>query len=267
MDDLDRLFFELVETLRRERPAAVKEPVAVHELHDDLVSYRRVRNSVGFRSNDDYQTTLCRLLSGERGYMLGDQSLQDELLTGLNEAIPDIRRYLTLPDNRVWVNPEQIPPPGDIRYAPPGVRERVEEQFERDTAAAISESIERQAPTTMPDRASSFSAEREDEPEVDARSEPPAIAVESQIEVVESVAGSIEPTRAETENDSFLGPAEDDSALSCDGCGAQLTERFSFCPFCGRRVLEGECASCGRTLEPAWEFCADCGAARGARPD
>jgi hypothetical protein len=126
MDDLDRLYFEFVETLRRERPSALTEPLTVAELHELVIPYRRVRNPVGFRSNDDYEAALTRLLSGERGYVLSDRDIQEELKAGLNDVVQDTCRYRAFPDARVWLNPEEIPPPGDIRYAPPELREQVD---------------------------------------------------------------------------------------------------------------------------------------------
>jgi hypothetical protein len=124
MDDLDRLYFEFVELLRRERPAGLVEPITVLELFDQLIPYRRIRNAAGLRSNDDYEIALSRLLSGERGYVQGDPVMQEELRAGLEETLPDIRRYLAFPDTRVWLNAEMIPPPGNIRYAPPELRQR-----------------------------------------------------------------------------------------------------------------------------------------------
>jgi hypothetical protein len=126
MDDLDRLYYEFVETLRHERPSGLSEKFGVLEVHSELIPYRRVRNLVGFRSNDDYEVALSRLLSGERGYLLCDGDMQAELRAGLEEPLPDINRYKAFPDVRVWLNAEIIPPPGDIRYAPPEMRERSE---------------------------------------------------------------------------------------------------------------------------------------------
>jgi hypothetical protein len=126
MDDLDRLYIEFVEILRRERPSALTEPLTVAELHEVVIPYRRVRNPVGLRSNDDYENALTRLLSGERGYVLSDRDMQEELKAGLKDVVPDTRRYRAFPDARVWLNPEEIPPPGDIRYAPPELREQVD---------------------------------------------------------------------------------------------------------------------------------------------
>lgn len=127
MDDLDRLYYEFVEILRRERPSALKdEPLTFAEVHEQIIPYRRVRNRVGLGSHDDYEATLSRLLAGERDYLLSDHDVQEELRAGLQESLPDIRRFLAFPDVRVRLNADKVPPPGDIRYAPPELREGVD---------------------------------------------------------------------------------------------------------------------------------------------
>ena len=119
MDDLDRLYLELVEILRREQPRALGQPLRLLDVHERFIPYRRVRNRVGLYSNDDYEIALTRLLSGERGYLDADRDVQQELSSGLAEILPDARRYLAFPETRVMLNVEKIPPPGDTRYAPP----------------------------------------------------------------------------------------------------------------------------------------------------
>jgi hypothetical protein len=123
MDDLDRLYLELVEILRGEQPGALGQSVRVLDLHEQLIPYRRVRNRVGFASNDDYEIALTRLLSGERGYLEADRDMQQELTAGLAETLPDARRYLAFSETRVMLSAGKIPPPGDTRYAPPELQQ------------------------------------------------------------------------------------------------------------------------------------------------
>lgn len=224
MDDLDRLYFEFVEILRRERPSALSEPFTVAELHELVIPYRRVRNPVGFRSNDDYEAALTRLLSGERGYVLSDRDMQEELKAGLNGVVPDTRRYRAFPDARVWLNPEEIPPPGDIRYAPPELREQIE-RLSRATAGP-------EEPREL---------ETDDAATGEPGVEKPATSV---------VAGAESPARLE----SGLG--------LCPRCGVSPPEGAAFCPHCGSRLSADRCRNCGADMEPAWRFCADCGAPR-----
>lgn len=227
MDDLDRLFIELVDIMRRERPAALKEPIKVVEVHDQLIPYRRVRNPIGFRSNDDYETTLCRLLSGERRYLMSDHDMQESLREGLEEALPDIRRYLIYPETRIWINQEEIPPPGDIRYAPPEVRDQID---------WTSVEVEEETDGGPEDRAAV--AEAATDGEVETENESPA-----------SEASEDAPT-----------------VTNCPECGAVVEGRRNYCPICGEAFHATLCAICGSALDAGWRFCPDCGAPRGGRP-
>lgn len=207
MDDLDRLYYEFVEILRRERPSALKdEALTIAEVHEQVIPYRRVRNRVGLGSHGDYEATLTRLLAGERDYLLGDRDVQEELRAGLAEALPDIRRFLAFPDVRVWLNSDKVPPPGDIRYAPPELREGVDwvvEAIAREEGAAESEAADESA-----------AAAQESEPAASAFC---------------PMCGGETPASAAF--CPFCGRRLTPEA--CRGCGADLDPVWSFCPRCG----------------------------------
>lgn len=241
MDDLDRLFFELVESLRRERPAALAGPITVGELHERVIPYRLVRDSVGFRSNDDYESTFCRLAAGERSYLLGDRVIQQELREALSDVLPDIHRYRAYKDEQVWLNPAAIPPPGDTRYAPPELRER--------TAQVVT--------TEKPDAGG--------EDAVGARRDAadPAEPLDEM---------GVGPTgHGDTNRSQELVAGQTDDAISgevfadagevetCPTCGEGPPRGAAFCPFCGARLRLALCSDCGSALEPSWRFCPACG--------
>lgn len=223
MDDLDRLYHELVDSMRRQRPAALLKPLTVHEIHERLVPYRRLRNFLGFRSNEDYEAALSRLLSGERGYLASDGAMQSELRAALDEQLPDIRRYRSYPDARVWLSPEQIPPPGDIRYAPPEVRERA--VTDADPPAPVS---------------GAESPIAEFEPDLTARQD----------------ASPSDAGNGESEAEEGGAPA---TTGRCPHCAGEPPESAAFCPFCGTRLSVELCGACGAEIEPAWQYCAACG--------
>ncbi|UCC71106.1 MAG: zinc ribbon domain-containing protein [Gemmatimonadota bacterium] len=209
MDDLDRLYYEFVEILRRERPSVLKdEPLTFAEVHDQVIPYPRIRNRVGFGSHEDYEATLTRMLAGERDYLASDRQVQEELRAGLEEALPDVRRFLAFPDVRVWLNPEKIPPPGDIRYAPPELREGVD---------WVSEAIE----SHKEERAALSPAEAGQAADVESDPQTP-------LEVcpqcgAEPLAGSVYCP--------FCGRRLLPDV--CRTCGAQLDPAWSFCARCG----------------------------------
>lgn len=241
MDDLDRLYHELVDSMRRQRPAALLKPVAVFEVHELLVPYRRVRNALGFRSNDDYEAALSRMLAGERGYLFAEGELQPELQAGLGELVADIRRYRSYPEARVWLNPEKIPPPGDIRYAPPAVRERTDwARAAVDENEAASDTGEA-GPTA--------------DPQLDSA------APEGYEETIPDDVSADEATSDRPDGETTDKIASAGSG-ACPECAEPLPETAVFCPFCGFPV-SGECGSCGAPLEPTWRYCAACGRPRG----
>lgn len=217
MDDLDRLYYEFVEILRRERPAALRdESLTFAELHDQMIPYPRIRNRVGFPTYEDYEAAVSRLLSGERDYLLCDRMVQEELRAGLEESLPDIRRFLAYPDVRVQLNPEKIPPPGDIRYAPPEMREG------HDWASEAIEAAEAEAAAAPPEE-----------------SDLPA----------EAVAAEPQPAASHYCPDCG-GKAPEGAAFCpfcgrrllpdvCRLCGADLDGGWSFCPRCGTAAAEG----------------------------
>jgi hypothetical protein len=209
MDDLDRLYYEFVEILRRERPSALKdEPLTIAEVHEQIIPYRRIRNRVGLGSHGDYEATLSRLLAGERDYLLSDRDVQEELRAGLEESLPDIRRFLAFPDVRVWLNAEKVPPPGDIRYAPPELREGVD---------WVGEAIE-----SHEEERAAESQSSEDQLETAEGDEPAAPAF-------------CPMCGGETPESSAFCPfcGRRLTAEACRTCGADLDPVWSFCSSCG----------------------------------
>lgn len=252
MDDLDRLYFEFVEIIRRERGAALTEPLTVFELHDELIPYRRVRDPADLRSNDDYELALSRMLAGEHGYLLSEGSMQDELRAGLEETLPDIRRYRAFPDARIWLTPDKIPPPGHIRYAPPELRDRAEWSAPpvRDDAALPDSPLE-EAIVEEERIEEEYSVEEAELDDVVLREDHPEGGVSE-----ETAAFHAEPS-------AVVEPATE--LEICPQCGTDLPVGVAFCPFCGTRLSPQTCEACGSELESAWRFCAACGAPRSGR--
>src|SRR5918992_3897347 len=147
MDDLDRILHRLVQRIRAEYPEYMNRPFEVSELYQNIVPYRHHRRELGIETNQDYELALLRLLAGERGYLMGDASMQDAVKRELaspnpntalfrefaaarvslspeasrrheqlssNESVPDdVRTVTTAPP------PRAVPPPPTTRAAPP----------------------------------------------------------------------------------------------------------------------------------------------------
>lgn len=230
MDDLDRLYIELVELLRQNRPEALEEPVTVAQLYRDCVPYQRVRETAKLSSHDDYEAALSRLLAGERGYLLTDAlDMQAEVKAGLQETYPDARRFHAFSDVKVRLNPERIPPPGDIRYAPPELQEEVMQQVEEERLAQV------EAKAAELER-SELRRQAEEAAAVEASSS------ESQEQADQEGAATAEP-----------------GVGACAICGSTLPDQIvMYCPYCGERQRY-VCPACGAETQLGWRFCGECG--------
>lgn len=122
MDDLDRVFQRLVQNVKSRSPDQLALPFTVAELYEQLIPYRHNRRELGIETNQDYEIAVMRLLSGERGYITGDDAMQDSLKKEIASQNPDtgaFREFATTqisispaaPDNRVRDESETPPPP------------------------------------------------------------------------------------------------------------------------------------------------------------
>ncbi len=86
MDELDRLFRQVVRALAAKGAAQLAQPVQVADLYQDLVPYRLYRGALRFDTYQDYEMALLRLLSGERGYARLEPTAAQEALALESEA-------------------------------------------------------------------------------------------------------------------------------------------------------------------------------------
>ena len=89
MDQLDRLYRTLVQTIRASFPQYLSQPFEVAELYQTILPYRHHRRTLGFETNQDYEVALLELLSGERGYLLVDERMRDALRREIATPNPD----------------------------------------------------------------------------------------------------------------------------------------------------------------------------------
>lgn len=128
MDDLDRLFQRLVHNIRFRSPEYLTVPFTVQDLYETLVPYRHHRRELGIETNQDYETAVGRLLSGERGYIRTDPELQDRLKKELASINPDAGIFRDAAMTRVSLEPAALAqfggapaePVKETQSAPPG---------------------------------------------------------------------------------------------------------------------------------------------------
>lgn len=130
MDDLDRLFQRLVHNIRFRSPEYLTVPFTVQDLYETLVPYRHHRRELGIETNQDYETAVARLLSGERGYVRTDPELQDKLRKELASVNPDPGVFRDAAATRVSLEPAAVASIGGVTVEQP-----------KETSAAASDSI------------------------------------------------------------------------------------------------------------------------------
>ncbi|MGZ8469631.1 MAG: double zinc ribbon domain-containing protein [Gemmatirosa sp.] len=261
MDDLDRLYHHLVDSLRHEAPHLLRQRFSVGDLTQQLVPYRLHRRGLGFDAIQQYDLAVLRLVSGERGYLATEPVVQDaarQALSGPQPELDAIRRFADAP---AALAPEplrsllgDLPPDGAHRPPPPpGMTGSTPTALHPGfppgppvgpppvgaippaplAGAAAATSVPDRPPQRATEPALGAMASRESPP---VRPEPSAMPF---------------PTRPPTP---VLGGR-------CQYCGQALPEgrAVTFCPHCGQNVTIVRCPACSTELEAGWRFCVTCG--------
>jgi hypothetical protein len=255
MDDLDRILQRLVQRIRAEYPEYMNRPFEVSELYQNIVPYRHHRRELGIETNQDYELALLRLLAGERGYLMGDASMQDAVKRELASPNPNTALFREFAAARVSLSPEaarryeQISSgaakPDDVRTVSAAPPPRPAAPSPPPPRPAPS------APTTQP--SVGIAAMPSPPPPPRAPTPPPA-----------------EYYAAPPAGDRATGGVGRSAAMStavaaggCRYCGGSLPQgrRVTFCPHCGQNLAVQRCPACSTELELGWKFCTTCGRA------
>lgn len=232
MDELDRLYRQLVETIRTQHPELLTRPFEVADIYQSLLPYRLHRRVLGLETNSDYELALLRLLSGERGYVIGDDEMQEAL-----------RRELATPN----------PDPGAFRaYASSHVALAADAVRRLDQAGSTAG---RAAPTpaaspVVPARPSAAQAA------APAAVMPPAPAAKPPMR---------SPVSSPSLQQTMSAPPRSTTAEALGGrcryCNGTLPSgrRLTYCPHCGQNLTVQHCPACNTELEVGWKFCTTCG--------
>ncbi len=219
MTELDRLFAALVRVLRDSRPDYLAQPFEVAELLG-YVPYRTVRSAIGTETNDDYAHVVMRLLSGEEGYLVADEMLQDDMRNELSSPHPNLAVYRSYLNAHVTLSQEHT--------------RRVLERLASPTARAV-------VPDSTPDVA----------PVVTSQAESELIALGAALAARAAHAPSARATEVPRHTSR-------PSCTQC-GHTLPEGRDAHFCPNCGQHVPARRCTGCRRELEAGWKFCITCG--------
>jgi hypothetical protein len=255
MDDLDRMLRRLVQRIRAEYPEYINRPFEVSELYQNIVPYRHHRSELGIETNQDYETALLQLLAGERGYLIGDASMQDAVKRELASPNPNTALFREFAAARVSLSPEAARrydqmaagdgKPDDVRTvtaAPPPPRPAAPPPPPRPAPGTS---------TTQPSLGASPIGPPPPPPR--APTPPPA----------EYYASPPTSERASASSGRGASTASAVAAGVCRYCGGSLPQgrRVTFCPHCGQNLAVQRCPACSTELELGWKFCTTCGRA------
>jgi predicted RNA-binding Zn-ribbon protein involved in translation (DUF1610 family) len=235
MDDLDRVFHRLVSNIRHRHSEYLTLPFTVQELYETLIPYRHHRRELGIETNQDYEIAMTRLLSGERDYLLTDQSMRDKLKAEVESQHMDPGAFREFASSKVSLAPEAL---RRIRALTVGGDEPAPE------AVPATKSAE---PATPPP--------------------PPPQPVSATFKVSSPTPAAPPPPPAAPPEASKAAPAALSSMMSaavpegCRFCGGTLPEgrNVVYCPHCGNNLSISRCPACGSELEKGWKFCVTCG--------
>ena len=227
MDDLDRLHRRLVHNIRSTRPEYLKIPFTIRELYEQLVPYRHNRRELAIETNDDYETAIARLLSGERGYVTVDPELQESLRREIASPTGDPGVFKDHADATI-----SLTSAADSAVTPP--------TGTMGTGMTTPRSVDEQSRHELTPGQSAVAA-------FDAMS-PSALAASLPTNAVPTLLESLSAT---------------DVPTGCRFCGGTLPDgrETNYCPHCGENLRTVRCPACGSEMDSSWRFCVTCGRA------
>jgi hypothetical protein len=250
MDDLDRMHRRLVQNIRTGFPDLLARPFEVAELYTTLIPYRHNRRELELDTNQDYELALLRLLSGERGYLIGDPQMQSELRSEIESPNPDLSKFRAYATTMVALAPEgsRSADAPVVRRPGSGGTAAIGAAPVASAGAPPAQAAMAERPTLgVPDQASARPQAAAPRPAAPPPPPPAAPAL------------SGAQTLAATGQRSIVASG------SCRYCSGALPDgrNITFCPHCGQNLTVVSCPACGTELDVGWKFCTTCGRAAG----
>lgn len=245
MDELDRLYRLLVETIKAQHPELLTRPFEVADVYQSILPYRLHRRALAMETNSDYEMTLLRLLSGDRGYVIGDDDMQDALRRELTTPNPDPGAFRPYAQSHVALAADAL-----RRLEQGGEAANVGSARGMPTPAATPTAPPR-APAPIAGGAPSFG--------------PPASPPPPPRPPTPSAAPRSPVTNPSLQQTTMSAPPRSTTAEALGGrcryCSGALPagRRLTYCPHCGQNLTVQHCPACNTELEVGWKFCTTCG--------
>jgi hypothetical protein len=219
MDDLDRMFRRLVQNIRNGFPEYLTRPFEVAELYQSIIPYRHNRRELGIETNQDYELALCQLLAGSRGYVEGEEIMQETIRRELAGSEPNSTIYREFAATRVTLAPSAL-----RRYEQLAVDGR-------SPTPVLQLTTEETAAATAPSK------------------EPARRGATGESESAEPQRSGLRPSGAGVQG----GSCQYCGSVLPEG------RRSIFCPACGQNLTVQRCPACATELDSSWKFCITCG--------
>lgn len=229
MDDLDRLAFRLVRTVRNSYPHLVAQGFTLTDLEERLVPFRDARREMSNNGPEAWESTLLRMVSGERGYLATDADLQLACRQALRLASPTVA--LVRPWSATTVTLGHAALALGTAHAPTPAR-----------ALADSSAYDNSAYATSAYASSALALSHPTQP---LRLATP------------SAQGTVVPAPVEAATTPVVALRQ----CGCRFCGGKLPDsrKLTFCPHCGINLTVRQCPACSTELDVNWRFCVTCG--------
>lgn len=229
MQNVERMFVQLVKTIRARHPNLLTQPFGIGDLADTILPYRHNRRELGFETNDEYEITIVQLLASD--YVIVDADVRDAMRAELRAPNPDPAGFRRFADSVMAVSPQALraldasnaPQPEAPPAPPPSAP----------TTGSPARPLQTPShPSAMATRPSGGSPTRT--PSSSVRTDAPRVAVRG------------------------IVPEKGDTCRYCDGA-LPPGRAIIFCPHCGQNLTMASCPACGSELEVGWRFCPTCG--------
>ena len=121
MNDLERLFRLIVNSLSTTDPARLRRAIPLADIRDSIAPYRATRRALQWESSEDYELALMRLCAGEGGFArLDNEDLGRAFAHEIKSRNPDLTLLRQHERVGLILNPWSLPnhDPHEA-YAPP----------------------------------------------------------------------------------------------------------------------------------------------------
>lgn len=245
MDDVTRLFHQLVEVLANRAPNRLHSPLTIAELHEELVPYRRYRRDLRFESIEDYEMAMLRFLAGEEGYAAVEPA---EVRASLNREASAINPHPGIfrgfGEATVSLSSSAVMTVLNARRAyepPPGPQPRAQVELAVETA-------DDPMPVTTVE-----------EPTTPIAAEPPEDTAPEEVREPEQLTMSAHDDEyPAVPLEELVPPIPLPTCFRCSG-NLPVGLPVRFCPSCGTRQPNIACMRCGALVGDDWQHCVACG--------